>query len=371
MKAWQKACHCSQGPSKVVIPNGEFVVAEVIFAGRCKSQVTVELQGNIVADPDVSQFPNHEFIVFEDVDGVTLTGHGTIDVSNQANKSCNPHNKDANFFNLMPTVKVYKAKNIVVEGIKSVNPSTSHVMVLESQNVIIRNVKFDAKSLEPNTNSNGIYISASNQISVSNSYIRSGADCVTVAPGSTSVSITGLTCEAGLGISIGAQAFSAALDVKGVIVKNCTIKGSVFGARIIPRVEAKVSLITGITFQDLIMEGVQNPIFINQQQDVLKPTQTILAKIVDVHFKNIKGTVTTRNALTFSCSPISPCEGIEVVDIDLNFIGTALLGNDTIVDLSIIDKTLHGKGIGFLVNCLNAKVLFGGKHEGLSCGLLQ
>ena len=108
MKAWQKACHCSQGPSKVVIPEGIYMVAQVIFAGPCKYEVIVELQGTMVADKDVSQFPNHEFVVFQDVDAATFTGPGTIDVSNQASKYHTlDQNKDVDFFNLMAVSQPY------------------------------------------------------------------------------------------------------------------------------------------------------------------------------------------------------------------------------------------------------------------------
>lgn len=104
------------------------------------------------------------------------------------------------FFLHLQSIKLYKANNVVVEGLTSVNPASQHVLVVESQKVTIRNVKFNEKPVVSNTKSNGIYISASSQVSVSNSFISTGDDCVTIAPGSTSISITGLTCAGGKGI---------------------------------------------------------------------------------------------------------------------------------------------------------------------------
>ncbi|KAL2945322.1 hypothetical protein RDABS01_006080, partial [Bienertia sinuspersici] len=301
MEAWHKACNCSTGPSKVIIPKGNFVVAEVIFAGPCKNHVTVELQGSMIADPDVSQFPNHEFIVFQNVDGVTFHGFGSIDATNQ----------------------------------------------VPNQKTNIHDVKFnDAKKTEATkTKSNGIYISASSLVNVSNSNIKTGDDCITITPGSTSVSITGLTCESGQGISIGSQALTAELDIKGVLVKNILFKGSAFGARIIPRVEAKASIVSDIRLEDLVMDGVQSPIVINQNS--LKLDAQIQAKITNVQINNIKGTTTTRDALSFLCSPELPCDGIQVGDIDLSFINAAL-PRKVDIDLSIVGKTINGKGLNSL-----------------------
>ncbi|XP_021763031.1 exopolygalacturonase clone GBGE184-like [Chenopodium quinoa] len=364
MKAWQKACHCSNGPSKVVVPPGTFVAAEVIFAGPCKNHVTIELQGNVIADSDISQFPNKEFIVFQDVDRATFTGQGTIDVSSQAKKFSHSNYKDVDFSSIMPSIKFYKAKNMAVEGIRSVNPAAYHVLIVESECITIENVKFEATSVESNTNSNGIYISASSKVNVSNSYIKTSDDCVTVAPGSTDISITGITCVAGQGISIGSRPYTTSLDVSGVLVKGCSFKGSAFGVRIIPRLEFKASLISNIKVEDLIMEGVQNPIVIDQVQSIPILNKLIQAKIEGVFFKNIRGTTTTKNAISFSCCPKNPCEGINVVDIDLS------LDAKLNANLNLVDKTLPAKGLNFLVNCLNAKVNFGGKHDGLSCGIL-
>merc|ERR1712137_191908 len=377
MKAWQEACHCSQGPSKVVIPEGIYMVAQVIFAGPCKNEVSVELQGTMVADKDVSQFPNHEFVVFQDVDAATFTGPGTIDVSNQASKYNNlDQNKDVDFFNLMASIKVLKSKNVLVERITSVNPSAYHVLIVESQNVKIQNMKLNENSIKnkkSNTN-NGIYIGASNNISVSSGIINTGGDCVTVAPGSLDISITGLICQFGQGISIGSKAYlDTSLDVKGVIVEGCSFKETAFGVRIIPRLEAKASLISDIKFEGLKMELVQVPIVISQLQPLLNPLETIQAKIVGVQFKNIQGTTTRKNPLSFSCSSESPCEGIEVDNVDLSFIEKLPLNANHGATLnSLIGPTLiPGGALNLLVKCLNANVLFRGENNGLGCNLLQ
>lgn len=99
IQAWQKACN-NIGPSKLVIPKGTFVVAQVLFSGPCQSQVTVELQGTITADPDPSVFPNQELIVFQQVEGAIFTGTGSINV-NQPQPPCDSE-KSFTFMEVMP-----------------------------------------------------------------------------------------------------------------------------------------------------------------------------------------------------------------------------------------------------------------------------
>lgn len=44
-------------------------------------------------------------------------------------------------------------------------------------------------------------------------------------------------------------------------------------------------------------------------------------KISKVTFQNIKGTSRSQNAVTLLCSKGSPCEGVEVGDIDISYSG--------------------------------------------------
>lgn len=80
-------------------------------------------------------------------------------------------------------------------------------------------------------------------------------------------------------------------------------------------------------------------------------------KISDVHFRNIRGTSATTELVTFDCSPLLPCTDIEVADVSLTFDGKA----------AIHKKLPLTKAIGSVVNCLNAKVVFKGKHDGINC----
>ncbi|KAK9690787.1 hypothetical protein RND81_09G153900 [Saponaria officinalis] len=331
MGAWIDACKYEKGPSKVLIPNGTFVVAQVYFSGPCKSHVTVELHGSIVPDPDISQFPNAMLLNFQDVDGVTLTGPGFIDAIVRGPPKSEDSNREIDFFNLMPLIRFYNTTNAVVDGIHGKNPAAFHTLVVLSRNITIKNVRFDADFLAPQSDTSGVYISASTQVTVSDSFIRTGDNCIIIAPGSSHVHVNNVTCSAGQGISIGADPFDDnTLDVKNVTVKNCTFKETTFGVSLFPRREAKQSTVSDIVFEDLVMEKVNHSVVIHQQMPPRgdkAPTEKrlIQAKVKKVHIKNINGTTTSRHGVTISCNPKLPCEGIQVTNVHLKYLSKSHL----------------------------------------------
>ena len=75
MKAWVAACKSDGGPARLVFPKGTYVTGPLVFAGKCKaSKITVEVQGTIKATTDISEYSSPEWILFESISGLTLTG---------------------------------------------------------------------------------------------------------------------------------------------------------------------------------------------------------------------------------------------------------------------------------------------------------
>ncbi|EYU29688.1 hypothetical protein MIMGU_mgv1a0127361mg, partial [Erythranthe guttata] len=79
IKAWRAAC-TTVGAAKVLIPRGDFVAGEVVMAGPCTAQkpITIEIQGNLLAYDDMSVYTRGAWIMIEKVDGLVVTGGGTI-----------------------------------------------------------------------------------------------------------------------------------------------------------------------------------------------------------------------------------------------------------------------------------------------------
>lgn len=80
----------------------------------------------------------------------------------------------------------------------------------------------------------------------------------------------------------------------------------------------------------------------------MQPSQV---KISGVSYKNIKGTSTSLEAVSIVCSSAVPCEGIEMTDIDLQFVGTS------------------SKSTSISALCSNTKITYGGQRNPPACDL--
>lgn len=75
LNAWIQVCD-SAVPATLLVPAGQYLAGPVIFAGPCKSRVTVEVQGTIIAT--TSGYATPEWFLFERVNDILLTGTGTF-----------------------------------------------------------------------------------------------------------------------------------------------------------------------------------------------------------------------------------------------------------------------------------------------------
>lgn len=84
MKTWRAACDFN-GIATMVVPPGVFTLGETVFQGPCRSPplspITVQVQGTMKAVADPSEYSDKSWISFEHVNGLVITGPGTIDGS--------------------------------------------------------------------------------------------------------------------------------------------------------------------------------------------------------------------------------------------------------------------------------------------------
>uniref|UniRef100_A0A8R7QJT2 Polygalacturonase n=1 Tax=Triticum urartu TaxID=4572 RepID=A0A8R7QJT2_TRIUA len=76
-----------------------------------------------------------------------------------------------------------------------------------------------------------------------------------------------------------------------------------------------------ITFQNMIMDNVQNPIIIDQNYCDRETMQESSVEVNNVTFKNIRGTTIFKEAIKVSCSTNVLCSQIALGNIHLNFEG--------------------------------------------------
>ncbi|CAN1221512.1 G9 [Linum grandiflorum] len=264
-KTWADAC-ASPTPTKLLIPAGSYFSSYVEFKGPCKAPIEAEIQGNSIR----------------------------FDFDN----------------------------NGLVEGLTSKDAKQFHISVFGSKNYTLSNLKIQAPRDSPNTD--GIHIGKSTQVTIQNSIIGTGDDCVSIGDAVEQVTVTNVTCGPGHGISIGSLGkYPDEKSVKGVIVKNCTLADTDNGVRIKSWPDLNPGEASDVHFEDIIMNNVNNPIIIDQTYcpgHTCGPNRIASkVKISNVVFKNIKGTSKNPEAVFLNCSQLIPCENIQMTDIDLTY----------------------------------------------------
>ncbi|GMN22959.1 hypothetical protein TIFTF001_051271 [Ficus carica] len=163
LAAWAKAC-ASPKPVVVYVPQGRFFLKNVVFGGKCNNNdVTFRIAGTLVAPSDYRVIGDAGYWIFFE---------HTLGFSN--------------------------SKNIKIMGLTSLNSQMFHIVINGCNNVKLQGVKVSASGTSPNTD--GIHVQASTGVTILNSQIGTGDDCVSIGPGTTNLWIEDIACGPGHGI---------------------------------------------------------------------------------------------------------------------------------------------------------------------------
>ncbi|KAI3465526.1 hypothetical protein Pfo_022189 [Paulownia fortunei] len=326
--AWKKACETVGGI--VSVPRGTFYVSGADFQGPCNGSTLFHTDGIVIASNDPTLDQDY-WITFYEVDGLTVSGNGVFDGNGASSWSrCNGL---ANC-NLPPTtIKINYVTNASIQGINLVNSKMFHLHIQESENVNVNNVHILAPGDSPNTD--GIHIGNSNDVNIMDAHIATGDDCVSMGDGCTNVNISRIWCGPGHGISIGSLGkYKAEKDVGGITVRNCTFDNTDNGLRIKTWApSSSSSVVSDVTFADIIINSVDNPIIIDQYycpHGSCNHEGESSVQIKGVKFINIQGSSASATAVNVQCSKSKPCQDIEFIGLGLTFNGqptTALCVN--------------------------------------------
>ncbi|KAJ4723885.1 polygalacturonase-like [Melia azedarach] len=322
LQAWAAACS-SVKASTISVPAGRFLVKTAVFRGPCKNKITVQIKGTIVAPSDYRAIGNSEhWILFVQVDGVSVLG-GTLDAQGAGFWACRKSGQNCPVG--ARSITFSWANNVIVNGLTSMNSQLSHRAINNCKNVIVRKAELIAPADSPNTD--GIHIQTSTGVTITGSTLQTGDDCISIGQGTRNLYMSSIKCGPGHGVSIGSLGQELNEDgVENVTLTDSVFTGSDNGVRIKSWARPSKGFVRGVLFQNLIMKNVESPIIIDQNycpHNQGCPSKTSGVKISEVKYKNIQGTSATPEAVTFDCSPSSPCTGITLQDIKLTYMNKA------------------------------------------------
>ncbi|KMT12882.1 hypothetical protein BVRB_4g089730 [Beta vulgaris subsp. vulgaris] len=308
LKAWDDACKW-KGGSRLDISSGPYLVNAVLLVGPCNGPIEFHNTGSLIAPLGLR---GQYWIEFRYIDGLTVSGSGSFDGRGPP-KQGSPY---------LPTLLRFSfVTNSNAQDVKLINSQTTHFNLFACNNTKISQITISSPGDSPNTD--GIKIGESNGIIISNSTIASGDDCVALLTGSKNISVIGVTCGPGHGISIGSLGGSPNEHVEQIFVSNIKLLNTTNGLRIKTKATNMHGIVSNVRYEDVFMDGVQNPIIFDQNYCPPKTCKqgSSRVQISDVKFRNIYGTSKTNVAVNLQCSGRNPCNKIELKDIEIKYQG--------------------------------------------------
>lgn len=321
--AWKEAC-AAPTVSKVVIPKGIFKLSRAFMAGPCKNPIGFELQGTLQAPSKAVGYKDGQgWITFQAINKLTIYGGGTFD--GQGAASWGKHCKRTQYCDKLPVnVRLNFVNDTVVKSVKSKDSKQFHYAILGAVNLTFKKIKIIAP--KDSWTTDGIHVGRSRNVTITDSLIQTGDDCISIGDGTRNLKITNVVCGPGHGISVGSLGkYQNEEPVEGIYVRNCTFKGTSNGVRIKTWPKSLPGVASDMHFENLIMDNVETPVIIDQEYCPWGACSgkgySSKVKISKVSFKNIRGTATTNEVVKLICSKTYPCQNVEIGGIDLKYLG--------------------------------------------------
>ncbi|CAM8958142.1 unnamed protein product [Rhodiola kirilowii] len=315
LKAWKDVCSSKENHPVLLIPaRKSFVLSSIEFKGPCTAlSVGVSVSGNVLSSTNKMDWKTcQDWISFTEIANLEVHGSGIIDGNGakwwKDELSCGK--RPTNF-------ALNRCINASLRGIHSKDSARNHISVAHCKGVTISHITITAPADSPNTD--GIDISSSTHVTVTDSHIGSGDDCIAINNHCNNINITKIVCGPGHGISVGSLGKGGEVaEVEDIYVHNCTLVGTANGARVKTWKVGK-GYARRITYSDIILKNVRRPIIIDQTyvNRYQKPRGSSVA-ISDVKFLKFEGTCQKNDAITLKCNDLGPgCIDIEISDVTI------------------------------------------------------
>ncbi|KAL0382009.1 UNVERIFIED_CONTAM: Polygalacturonase [Sesamum calycinum] len=180
LSAWFAACATTQ-PAAIYVPPGRYLLRNAFFNGKmCKNKaITIRIDGTLVAPSDYNTIGNSgTWLKFQKVTGVSISG-GTLDGQGTKLWACKNSSKSCP--KGATTLGFSNSKNVAISGLRSLNSQMFHIVINGCENVRLQGVNILASGDSPNTD--GIHVQLSTGVTILNSKISTGDDCISIGPG--------------------------------------------------------------------------------------------------------------------------------------------------------------------------------------------
>ncbi|RHN45254.1 putative polygalacturonase [Medicago truncatula] len=341
LKAWSSTCGAGGILATLVIPkNKSFLVNNLVLTGGCKAtSIHIKLDGKIVAPAKGALKDKSYWIRIQYINHLTIDGGigGSIEGYGSTWWQCKTCSRPTfcrrvsvcvmsgvrvcidGFINIILIVQAlffHSSNDLTVRNLRITNTPGAHIAINGCIGATFSQILVNSPGNSPNTD--GFDISYSKNITVVDSTIATGDDCIAVNGGSSYIYATRVACGPGHGISIGSLGKGNSFEVvEEVHVRNCNFTGSTNGARI-KTFPGGSGYARKITFEQIQLKDVKNAIIIDQNYGAKmannKMSKGSSVQVSDVTFRRFKGTSASDIGINLKCMG---CSNIILDQIDI------------------------------------------------------
>ncbi|KAK8098796.1 extracellular exo-polygalacturonase, partial [Apiospora kogelbergensis] len=310
------------------------------------NHIDIDIQGRIVFGTNTTYWQANSFrFGFQNVtsffklggNDVWIYGGGTVDGNGQI--WYDTHAKD--IYTLRPVLFGIDGlhNSVISDLVLRYSPQYYH-FVANSTNVVFNNIDIAGRSTSKNKakNTDGWDTYRSDGVTIQNSVINNGDDCVAFKPNSTNILVQNLFCNGSHGISVGSLGqYVGTFDiVEHIWVANISMHNASDGARIKvwPNTPSAIAgdlqggggdgCVRNITYTDMEIDNVDYAIEIDQcygQKNLTlcleHPSPLTISDVVVERFRGRTSKKYQPLIAALACSSETACANIRVRDIDV------------------------------------------------------
>ena len=389
-EAIQKAVDaCAEaGGGMVYIPAGKYLSGAIFL----KSNVTLNISegATLLASIDYISFPpfkpgwriksddmqRSSLITGVDLENIAITGRGKINGQGQPwwealfkDKNAKEGQPKILTYGRPRVINLYRCRDVMIEGVKIVNSPSWTIHPVGCDNVVVDGISIVNPADSPNTD--GINPESCRNVRISNCFIDTGDDCITLKSGkdeegrlkaraTENVTITNCVMYRGHGAVVIGSEMSG--GVRNVVASNIVCVGTDRPVRI-KSTRGRGGVVENIRYNNFVVENVREPIYITNFYTKTEPEPVsertpIFRDIAISHFtiKNSPYTariyglpempiqqlritdVTASTEVGFLCDSV---EGLELQNVEVNAVkGPAFdISNSRDIELHGIKST--------------------------------
>ncbi|KAM1527177.1 hypothetical protein ACFXTI_016374 [Malus domestica] len=319
-KAWKDLCQGNNDATDdipiLIVPEGKtYLLQRIKFEGPCNSKsVHVQILGNLLAPVRGAwkECDSGDWLSFSNIENLMLDGSGKIDGQGAAWWSTSQYNARSrkllanNDCKPNKALQFHNCQNLKLSGLTFLNSPQAHIGINSCDNADVSDLNIHAPEDSPNTD--GIDISSSTHVTIRNSFIGTGDDCIAIGDGCSFLYITKIACGPGHGISVGSLGEDGASNkVDNIYVKDCSFTGTTNGARI-KTWQGGSGYARNITFERIKLDRAKYPIIIDQYYcngEHNCKSQSSAVVVADVTYNDFEGTSATDEAIKLNCDKVS------------------------------------------------------------------